>query len=134
LLRRKPATFIAKALLFFTPALLFVLHILIQLGAAAFDFLSHLIEGSGNTLDFRHIHHANHRRRRRRARRQGRGGLGLLRRALRLSRLRRTLTLLLLTLGLPRDEPAGLVLRCRHHGESKQSGKDKANHGAIIPG
>jgi hypothetical protein len=43
---------------------------------------------------------------------------------LRLSRLRRTLTLLLLTLGLARHEPAGLVLRCRHHREGKQSGKD----------
>jgi hypothetical protein len=137
LLGRKPATFIAKALLFFTPALLFVLHILIQLRATAFNFLADLVEGRGNALDFRHIHHANHRSRRRRTRRQGCGGLGLLWRALRLGRLRGALALRLrlpLSLGLPWHEPARLVLRRRHHGESEHSGKDKANHGAIIPG
>jgi hypothetical protein len=123
LLGRKPSPFIAKALLFFTPALLFILHILIQLGAAAFDFLAHLVEGGGNALDFRHINHANHRRWRWRAGRQGGWCRGLLRRALLLGRLRGTLALLL-ALGLTRHEPAGLVLRCRHHREGKQSGKD----------
>ena len=125
-------------MLFIAPALLFVLHILIQLGTAAFYFLAHLVEGGGNALDFRHIHHANHGRRRRRAWRQRGDCLGRLRGALRCGGLRWALTLRLplwlpLPLGLAWYKPARLVLRCRHHGEGQQSGKDKANHGAIIP-
>jgi hypothetical protein len=121
-------------LLFIAPALLFVLHIIIQLGTAAFYFLAHLVEGGRNTLDFRHIHHANHGCRRRRAGGQGRDCLGRLCGALRRGGLRWALTLRLpLPLGLAWYKPSGLVLRCRHHGEGEQSGKDKANHGAIIP-
>jgi hypothetical protein len=82
----------------------------------------------------RHIHHANHGSRRRRAGGQGRDCLGRLCGALRRGGLRWALTLRLpLPLGLAWYKPSGLVLRCRHHGEGEQSGKDKANHGAIIP-
>jgi hypothetical protein len=133
---RKGATFIAKALLFITPALLFALHIFIQLGAAAFDFLAHLVEGSGNALDFRHIHYANQGRGRGRAGGQRGRGLLLCGALLLLRWLRRALALRLrlpLPLGLARHKPARLVLRRSHHGKGEQSGKDKANHGAIIP-
>jgi len=134
LVGRKPATFIAKALLFIAPALLFALHIFIQLGAAAFDFLAHLVEGSGNALDFRHIHYANQGRGRGRAGGQRGRGLLLSGALLLLRWLRRALALRLpLPLGLARHKPARLVLRRSHHGKGEQSGKDKANHGAIIP-
>jgi hypothetical protein len=102
--------------LFITPALLLALHILLQLGAAAFDFLAHLIEGGRNALDFRHIHHANHGGWWRCAGRQRGNCLGRLRRALRLSGLRWALTLRL-RLPLAWHEPARLILRRGHHGE-----------------
>ena len=108
-----------KALLFIPPALLLVLNILIQFGAAAFNFLAHLTESSGDPLNFRHIDHADH-------------GGGRWRTWWKLSRgwrglggplrcgLRWALTLLLrLSLGLARDKPARLVLRRRHDGKGQ---------------
>jgi hypothetical protein len=119
LVRRQRAPFITKALLFIPPALLLVLNILIQFGAAAFNFLAHLTESSGDPLNFRHINHADH-------------GGGRWRTWWKLSRgwrglggplrcgLRWALTLLLrLSLGLARDKPARLVLRRRHDGKGQ---------------